>query len=277
MPVFTRRSGTSSTATVVASEPLPVVVGIARWGKQRPGRPAGLADRRVDVRHHRSGTGDDEVGHLRRVDRRAAADGDEAVHPRVGRERRGLLERRERRLHVRPVVDDDVDPGRGDGGPHALGVPGRGDAGVGDQQRSAHAEPLELPARVRHRARPELHRRGLRREDGLLHVSRSSAARSRAGGGAGRRVARSTKTWTNQPSAAGSSAPGREDGELVADARRPEVADAQLDLHVAGEGQRRVIGAVRLRAQPDHLAALRTSSAPSFTSHALIAVSKNAK
>ena len=37
MPVLTARSGTSRTATVVASEPLPVVVGIARCGRSGPG------------------------------------------------------------------------------------------------------------------------------------------------------------------------------------------------------------------------------------------------
>ena len=42
MPVLTRSSGMSSTATVVASEPVPDVVGIARWGRSGAGgrRPA---------------------------------------------------------------------------------------------------------------------------------------------------------------------------------------------------------------------------------------------
>ena len=53
---------------------------------------------------------------------------------------------------------------------------------------------------------------------------RSSAARSGAGIGAGRRVSRSTKTWTNQPVAAGSSSPCRKRRELVRDARGAEPA-----------------------------------------------------
>ena len=36
MPVLTRRSGMSSTATVVASLPVPDVVGIARCGSSGP-------------------------------------------------------------------------------------------------------------------------------------------------------------------------------------------------------------------------------------------------
>ena len=37
MPLLTRSSGRSSTATVVASEPVPAVVGMARWGRSGDG------------------------------------------------------------------------------------------------------------------------------------------------------------------------------------------------------------------------------------------------
>ena len=176
---------------------------------ERRGRLAALADRRVDVVHHRRRVRDDQVGDLGGVDRGAAADGDEPVHARVAGERRGLLERRERRLDARAVVHDHLDPGRDDRGAHALGMPGGGDARIRDEQRAPHAEPRQLPAGVVRRARPELHRRRLEREDRLApaHASRSSAARSGAGNGTGLRVARSTNTCTNHPVAAGSSSP----------------------------------------------------------------------
>ena len=73
--------------------------------------------------------------------------------PASQREVGGLLERVERRLDARAVVDDDLDPSASIALAHALGMPGRGDAGVGDEQRAADAEPPELPAGVRGRAR----------------------------------------------------------------------------------------------------------------------------
>ena len=166
---MTFRSGMSSTATVVASLPVPDVVGIARCGLQRAGRLAALADRRVDVVHDRRRVGDDQVGDLRGVDRRAAADGDEAVDAGLEREvggvpgasrasaRRGRGRRRRPRCPRASIASRD-----------AVGVAGGGDARVGHEQRAPDAEPLELPARVRRRARAELDRRGLEREDGLV-------------------------------------------------------------------------------------------------------------
>ena len=149
---------------------------------------------------------------------------------RVARERRGLLERVERRLDAGAVEDDDLDPGGLDRGADALGMPGGGDARVGHEQRARDAEPRELPARVVRRARPELDRRGLEREDRLVHASRSSASRSCGGNATGRRVARSTNTCTNQPVADGLvGAVVLEHRELVAHARAADVAGAQSD------------------------------------------------
>ena len=76
---------------------------------QRAGRLAALADRRVDVVHDRRRVGDDQVGDLRGVDRRAAADGHEPVDPGLERDVGGVLERLDRRLHAGAVVDDDLD------------------------------------------------------------------------------------------------------------------------------------------------------------------------
>ena len=73
----------------------------------------------------------------------------------------------------------------------------------------------------------------------LSPASRSRAARSRGGGSAGRRVARSTKTCTNQPVRGGLRRARREHAELVAHARAPELPDAQPDLDVVRERERR--------------------------------------
>jgi hypothetical protein len=85
----------------------------------------------------------------------------------VQREVGGLLQGVDRRLHARAVVRDDRDALGLDRLPDAVGMAGRGDAGVGDQQRPPHPEALELPAGVGHRAGAELDRRGLQREHGL--------------------------------------------------------------------------------------------------------------
>ena len=76
---------------------------------QRRRRLAPLAHRRVDVVHDRRRVRGDEVGDLRGVDARAAADRDEAVDPGVAREVGGLLEGVERRLHAGAVVDHHLD------------------------------------------------------------------------------------------------------------------------------------------------------------------------
>ena len=78
--------------------------------------------------------------------------------------------------------------------------------------------------------------------DRVESTSDSSAARRRGGISVGRRLARSTKTCTNQPSAASSPAPRSRRRDLVADARAPELAHAQPGLDHAREGQRAVVG-----------------------------------
>ena len=144
---------------------------------QRRGRPAAPADRRIDVVDHGRRVRDDQVRDLGGVDRRAAADGDEPVNAGVARERRRLLERVQRRLHARAVEHDDGDARRLDRRPHALGVARSGNARIGHQQRARCAQAGELPARVGGRARPELDRRRLEREDRLpLAVMRAARA-----------------------------------------------------------------------------------------------------
>ena len=107
MPDLTCWSGMSSTATEVASEPVPDVVGHDDQRLERRGRLAPAADRRVDVVHDRRGVGGDEVGDLRRVHARAAADADEAVEVAVDRDVGGRLERLDGRLDV-DVVEDTI-------------------------------------------------------------------------------------------------------------------------------------------------------------------------
>ena len=98
---------------------------------------------------------------------------------------------------------------------------GRGDAGIGDEQRARHAEALELPAGVGGGAGPELDRRRLQREDrscsrvaviaprhpsgdgSVLHVTDSLVAGSR---GRGRRRA---TCWSTTTSARPSRSTGR--------------------------------------------------------------------
>ena len=97
---------------MVASEPVPAVVGIASSGLQRPRRLLAPADRRVDVVHDRRRVGRDQVGDLRGVEARAAADAHEAVEVAVDREVGRLLQRLRGRLDARAVEDDGLDAGR---------------------------------------------------------------------------------------------------------------------------------------------------------------------
>ena len=138
----------SRTATVVASEPVPDVVGIARCGLSGAGGCLALADGRIDVVHHRRRMRGDEIGDLRRVHARAAADGHEPVDLVLERVIRRGLERVDRRLDPAVVIDDDLDSLPLDQALDPLGVPERRDAGIGDEHRPTHAEALQLPARV---------------------------------------------------------------------------------------------------------------------------------
>ena len=98
--------------------------------------------------------------------------------PRVARDVGGVLQGVERRLDAGAVVDDDLDALGLDRRAHAIGVAGRGDAGIGDEQRARDAEALELPARVGDGARAELDRRRLEGEDRLaLHARHASFRR----------------------------------------------------------------------------------------------------
>ena len=116
---------------------------------QRPGRLAALADRRVDVVHDRRRVGGDEVGDLRGVEARAAADADEAVEVPVDGEVGRLLQRLRRRLDADAVEDDGLDARRLDRLHHALGDPGADDAGIADDHHPRGAEALRAPSRRR--------------------------------------------------------------------------------------------------------------------------------
>ena len=78
-PVFVPSRGKSTIATVVTSEPVPEVVGSATSGSTGPGTGRPRADRRVDVVEQLSLVRREERAELRGVERRAAADADEAV------------------------------------------------------------------------------------------------------------------------------------------------------------------------------------------------------
>ena len=181
--------------------------------QQRTGGLHAAADRRVDVVHHRRGVRDDQVRDLGGVDRRAAADGDEAVDARVQREVRGGLQRVERRLDPHAVERDHLHTAE----VHAREVHAR----IGDEQHARHAEPRQLPAGIGGRARPELDRRGLEGEDGLAshaasptrlsqrdaraHVEALAALRQRGGD----RVAALLEAATSRSGRARRACPGR--------------------------------------------------------------------
>ena len=148
---------------------------------QRRGRLAALADRRVDVVHDRRRVGGDEVGDLGGVEARPAADAHEAVEVAVDGEVGRLLQRLRRRLDADAVEDDGLDALRLDRLHDALGDPGADDAGITDHHHPRGAEALELPARVRGRARPELDRGRLEGEDRLVRHATPVVSRSSAG------------------------------------------------------------------------------------------------
>ena len=93
---------------------------------------------------------------------------DEAVEVAVDREVGRLLQRLRGRLDARAVEDDGLDARRLDRLAHAVGDPGRDDAGIADDHHPRDAEALELPAGVGGRARAELERRRLEGEDRLV-------------------------------------------------------------------------------------------------------------
>ena len=86
IPVLTRCSGMSSTATVVASRAGPARGRDRQVRPQRTRHRRPATHRRVDVVHDRRRVRDDQVRDLRGVDRRAAADRHEPVDLRFQRE-----------------------------------------------------------------------------------------------------------------------------------------------------------------------------------------------
>ena len=141
---------------------------------QRRGRLLALADRRVDVVHHRRRVRGDEVCDLRGVHARAAADRHEPVDLVLDREVGGVLEGVDRGLDAGAVVDDHLDALVLDQALDALGMPERRNARVGDHHHPLDAEALELPSRVGRGATAKLHRRGFHREDRLVVGSHGS-------------------------------------------------------------------------------------------------------
>ena len=139
---------------------------------QSRGRPLPLADWRVDVVHHRSGMRGHEVCDLGGVDAGAAAHRNEAVHVVLESEVGGVLERIDRRLDPRAVVEHDLDPLTLDQSLDPLRVTERGHSWVCHQHRPPHPQTPQLPSRVGGGSGAELHRRGLHREYRLVIGSR---------------------------------------------------------------------------------------------------------
>ena len=109
MPVFTCIRSRSNTATPVVSLPVPAVVGIANSGRSGPGTASPLPIGGFDVVEKVGGwMRRVEVGDLGRVDRRAAADGDEGVAGFAMRHLNRIAERCIGRLDPHVVVEDDV-------------------------------------------------------------------------------------------------------------------------------------------------------------------------
>jgi hypothetical protein len=167
MPVLTCCSGMSSMATVVASAPVPAVVGMASSGFSGPGGflppPTGVdvVDDFAPVRRY-------EAGDLRGVDARPAADGYEAFEASFDREIRRGLEGVLRRLDAGAVPHLDLHTFGFDQLLDAARYVRPHDAWVGDQHHPSDAHPLQLPAGLLRGTGTVLQRRRLHREDGLV-------------------------------------------------------------------------------------------------------------
>ena len=146
-PVFVPSRGKSITATVVTSDPVPDVVGTRDEGKHRPGNLPAAADRGVDEVEQLSVVRGEERAELRRVERRAAADPDEAVEAVAGR-LDGLLNGGLARLAGDAVVDDRLDAGRAERRLEALPEPGFGHEPVADEKRPRDPEAASVLARL---------------------------------------------------------------------------------------------------------------------------------
>ena len=250
----------SSTATVVASDPVPGVVGIARWGSSgadglRPPPTGGLTYSMTGA-----GSVDDQARDLRRVHRRPAADRHEPVDAGLGGERARLLQRLERRLDAGAVVARRR-RSRASSDARTRGRACPAAATPGSVTRNARETPSRASSQPASSTAPDavLDRRRLDREDRLVHVHQPLQSTSRSGAGiaspTGLRVARSTKTCTNQPGRRGlRRSPRRTARSRSARSTARGARRAARRRHDLGERERPVELAVRLRAEPDHLA-----------------------
>ena len=161
----------------------------ARLAERRAPRPAGLAFAAG------GDEGEDDV-----------IAGRERVHARAGRDDlAGSLVAERHRHHPRPRAVDDREVGVAEAGgadpDEELARPRRVELELGDLERPRLGVG-PLGAHLAEDGAPDLHDPG-----SPAGTRRSRLSRSRGGISAGRRVAASTKTWTNQPVAAGASAP----------------------------------------------------------------------
>src|SRR5262249_7146049 len=113
----------------------------------------------------------EERAQLRRVERRAAADPDDAVEALPG-----MLDRGGDRLLVRlasdAVVQRRLDAGLPERRLEPLAQPGLGDEAVADDERAGDAEPAKVLARLRRSARPEDDPGAVERDDrGAAHAA----------------------------------------------------------------------------------------------------------
>ena len=123
-------------ATVVASAPVPPVVGTPNSGSSGAGHGRALADRRVEVVVDAARVRREQRGDLRGVDRRPAAQPDEAVETALAR---GLDRERRRtlaRLDAALGEDLGLDARRADRLDDGVGQADRGELRVGERERA---------------------------------------------------------------------------------------------------------------------------------------------
>ena len=140
-------------------------------GQDRAGHGGAAADRGVDVVEQLAAVGREERAELRRVERRAAADAEEAVVA-LPRRRTGLGDRDLARLTGDAVVDGRFDAHGLERRLQALDEPGSANEGVADDERPRDAELRDVLSRLLRRARAEDDARGVEAEcgRGLAHV-----------------------------------------------------------------------------------------------------------
>ena len=165
IPVFVPRRGKSTTATVVTSDPVPDVVGSATTGRTGPGHRACRADRGVDVVEQLAAVGREERAELRRVERGAAADPDEAVEPSRAASPASATDA----SFGSPddaVVDDRLDARRRGATPGGARRAPTAHEGVADDERPRDAELRQVLARLVRRAGAEHDARRVEAERG---------------------------------------------------------------------------------------------------------------